>query len=518
MNPHKRNPPGAGPRLLFVATALLLCCSNATASDAPGWRERIRDKIRALSETRSDRPELHPDQVRSLDFVYCRARTAETEAALRVALPGEEEINRFEQNRERMNEEALAMIDDFYGAERSLKALTIRDSDGDGLADYRVSDYYGKFSEGDVDVDGDGIRNLLDSHPYDRTQGGHDDDGDGAPDRAFTDANRNGLPDHVDWQLAGRDAELARIQEGLFRDFRILLVDRDAEFDLPLARAVDDALRRLYGSALAAPAGLPTLRTVAVEHEALLNAQLAEEAGDDTSAQVFYNSQSLIVYDEGRNVRDAIGLLGLLAHEIGHAWHMALDWDFAHPASENARHDFPAPRFVAMMKPFGWTTDGYYDGELQDDLPVRPQFLYTGISEPEFVYRDRTPQDWIEWLEAVYAELGEPEDYLEDAQFVDRGIVGDYSLTSPYEWFGDNVLAYLLVTLEDAALEGLDAQQASVARDRITAALRAIWPGFNHRNIAPETRAFFAKTFPISAEDQALLVRRYIDPVIGRSE
>jgi hypothetical protein len=171
-----------------------------------------------------------------------------------------------------------------------------------------------------------------------------------------------------------------------------------------------------------------------------------------------------------------------------------------------------------MMKPFGWTTDGYYDGELQDDLPVRPQFLYTGISEPEFVYRDRTPQDWIEWLEAVYAELGEPEDYLEDAQFVDRGIVGDYSLTSPYEWFGDNVLAYLLVTLEDTALQGLDAQQASVARDRITAALRAIWPGFNHRNIASDTRAFFAQTFPISAEDQAILVRRYIDPVIGRSE
>jgi hypothetical protein len=518
MNLHTGRRPAIALPVYLVAAATLLCGANAAAADGPGWRERVRDKIRALAETRHDRPELHPDQIRSLEFVYYRARTPEAEAALAVALPDDAEVARFEQTSPRMNDEALAMIDDFYGTERRLKALTIRDSDGDGLADYRVSDYFGKFSEGDVDVDGDGIRNLLDSSPYDRTRGGQDDDGNGTPDRGFVDTNRNGLPDHVDWAIAGRDPELARIQEGLYRDFRILLVERDADFDLPLALAVDDALRRLYGSVLAAPAGMPTLRTIAVEHEALLNAELAEEAGDDTSAQVFYNSQSLIIYDQGRDVRDPIGLIGLLAHELGHAWHMALDWDFAQPARENARNDFPAPRFVSLVKPFGWTSDGYYDGELKDDLPVRPQFLYTGISEPEFVYRDRSPQDWIEWLEAVYEELGQPENYLEDAQFVDRGIVGDYSLTSPYEWFGDNVLAYLLVTLEDAALEGLDARQAAAARERITNSLRAIWPGFNHRNIAPDTRAFFAKTFPIAPADREVMVRRYIEPIIGQGD
>ncbi|HSQ70218.1 MAG TPA: hypothetical protein VLM41_09045 [Steroidobacteraceae bacterium] len=484
-------------------------------SAEPTWRERIREKLRGLGESRRERPELHPEQLRSLEFVYYRAQDPEQRAALAVALPAEDEVAAFVQDRPRMNEEALAMLDDFYGTDERLKALSLRDTDGDGLADYRISDYFGKFSEGDIDVDGDGVRNVFDSHPYDAAKGGRDHDGDGVPDSAFTDRNHNGLPDHVDWAIAGREPELVTLQAGLLRDFNIMLVDRDAGFDLPLARAVDDAIRRLFGHQLAGARGLPTLKTVAVEHTALLTEQLAAEVNDDTSAQALYNSQSLVVYDRGRDVRDPLALLGLLAHEIGHAWHMSLDWDAEHPERENARNDFPAPVFVQTIRPFGWTVDGYFDGELVDELAVRPQFLYSGISEPEFLFRGRTPQDWAEWLNEVYAELGEPEDYLEHDQFVSRRIVGDYSLTSPYEWFCDNLQAYLLVTLEETAVAGLGPEPAASARERITASLRAVWPGYNHRNIAPDVREYFAKTFPITPADRELLAQRYLAPVIA---
>jgi hypothetical protein len=497
----------------WVLLAGLLLPMAAEAGS--NWRERIAEKIRTLREARNDRPELRPDQVASLGYVYYAARTPEQTAALAVTLPDEAEVARFLEQRKTMNEESLAYLDDFYGTENRLKALAIRDTDGDGLADYRVSDYFGKFSEGDVDVDGDGVRNVYDSHPYDKRTGGSDGDGDGIPDAGFVDGNRNGLPDHLDWAAQGRQAEMASIQLGLFRDYKIALVERDAQFDLSLARAVDDAVRRLYRDYFESKEMMPTLRTVAVEHTALLNETVAEEANDETSAQVFSQTQSLTIYDAGRDAEDDLALLGLLAHEIGHCYHMSLDWDYEHPELENARNDFPAPTFVGTVKPFGWTTDGYFDGALTDDLPVRPQFLYSGISEPEFLYKGKPAMDWAEWLNEIYYELGEPDDYLEDERFVSEGIVGDYSLTSPYEWYGDNVLAYLLVTLEGTALTGKDAESAATARQRLTESLRVVWPGFYHRNISPAALTYFSTAFPITAVDRKLLAGRYVDPVIG---
>jgi hypothetical protein len=498
---------------IVLATVLSL---PSVAKAQSNWRDRLKEKIRTFREARSDRPELHPDQIASLEYLYYGARSPEQRVALAVKLPNEAEVSAFLSRRKQMNEEALAYLDDFYGTDNRLKALAVRDSDGDGLADYRISDYFGKFSEGDVDVDGDGVRNVYDSDPYDRGRGGSDSDGDGIPDAGFLDVNENGLPDHIDWAAQGRNPEMAAIQLGLFRDHKIVLVERDAQFDLPLVRAVDDAIRKVYRQYFETRRIMPTLRTVAVEHTALLNEQVAQEANDETSAQVFSQMQSLTVYDAGRETVDAVGLLGLLVHEIGHSYHMSLDWDFAHPQRENARNDFPAPVLVETVRPFGWTTDGYFDAELKDELPVRPQFLYSGISEPEFVYMGKPATDWAEWLNAIYIELGEPENYLEDERFASRGIVGDYSLTSPYEWFGDNVLAYLLRILEAAAIEGMNEQAASVARQRLTNSLRSIWPGFDYRNIGPEARAYFAATFPVLPSDREAMARRYIEPIVKK--
>jgi hypothetical protein len=421
--------------------------------------------------------------------------------------------------REGVESEALDLLDEFYGVRDGLKALAVRDTDGDGILDYRVSDYYGKFSEGDVDVDGDGVRNVYDLAPYDPGRGGRDADGDGVPDSGFVDRNANGLPDHLDWAVHGRDPELAGIQLGLFRDHRIILVERNAEFDLDLARAVDDAVRRILRASFEERAVLPTLRTVAVEKTALLSALLALVAEDTTSAQVFSQTQSLTIYDPGRDVDDLLGLLGLLAHEMGHSYHMALDWDAAHPERENRRTDFPVPHFVETVARFGWSTGEYYHGRFEDELEVRPQFLYTGISEPTFVLKGKAPSEWEGWLTTIYEELGEPEDYLEHASFARAGVVGDYSLSTPYEWYGDNLLAYVVGVLEATASDEIRAKgegEAAVAaaRQAITDSLRAVWPAFYHRNIGPEARAYFGETFPIAVADRRHLVTRYIEPVL----
>lgn len=509
-----------------LLAGLVACGAGLTLAATPAesqtpWQEQILERLRQrLSDPSADRPLLHRQQATSLSHVYFRPTSPEERAALKVRLPGQAEVGRFLAARKGLESEALDLLDEYYGERDDLKALAVRDSDGDGTPDYRVSDYYGKFSEGDVDLDGDGVRNVYDAAPYASSDGGHDDDGDGIPDGGFTDQNTNGIPDHVDWSLQGRDPELSRIQLGLFRDREILLVERGAEFDRPLAQAADDVVRRVFRAPFEVQPVMPTLRTLAVEKTALLHSLLAHLAEDQTSAQVFSQTQSLTVYGPGRDVVDDLGLLGLLAHEMGHSYHMALDWDASRPDLENRRTDFSAPRFVETVAPFGWTTDGWSDGRFEDGLGV--QFLYSGMAEPVFLLKGRPPEEWAGWLNAIYEETGEAEDYLEHPAFAREGVVGDYSLSTPYEWYGDNLLAYLVTVLEETALariaagaEGPEVEAAQgAASQRIVDSLRAIWPAFDHRNIGQEALAYFRETFPIREDDRQLLVDRYIVPII----
>ena len=510
------------PALPILALLALAGAAPSPTTQAPAvdsQRDRLRETLRErLADSTVDRPLLHRQQIASLDHVHYRPYTRERQAALRVKLPDESERARFAEARDGVESPALDLLDEFYGTRDALKALAVRDRDGDKTPDYRVSDYYGKFSEGDIDVDGDGVRNVYDAHPYDPSKGGRDTDGDGTPESGFADRNGNQLPDHVDWSLHKDDPALAEIQLGLFRDHGILLVERDAEFDIPLARAADDAVRRVFRAYFEKNPVLPTLRTIAAERTALLHALLALLAEDETSAQVFSQTQSLTVYDPGRDVEDALGLLGLFAHEIGHSYHMSLDWDASRPDLENRRLDFPTPRFVETVEPFGWTTTGAIEGRFEDALPMPPQFLYTGMAEPAFLYKGRGPEEWEGWLNAIYEELGSPEDYLEHQAFVGEAVVGDYSLSTPYEWYGDNLLAYVIAELEKAALENMAAAgkpraAQEAASQRIVASLRAIWPAFDHRNIGKEAFAYFRETFPIREDDLQLLVDRYIDPI-----
>jgi hypothetical protein len=455
-----------------------------------------------------DHPLLRWQQARSVNMVFHAGQSG-------VNLPDEIETELYLRLREHTESEALDYLDELYGRRDDLKALALRDSDSNGIPDFRASDYYGKFMEGDIDVDGDGVRNLFDADPLDSLRGGDDANGDGIPDTGFADVNANGLPDHIDWSLE-EDSERATIQLGLFRDHKILLVDRNARFDTALARAADDTIRRVFRAYFDEHRTLPTLRTIAVERTALLSAVLAAIEEDDTSAQVFSQTQSLIVYDPGRNTDVALGLLGLFVHEMGHSYHMSLDFDANDVLGENGRTDFPAPNFVALVKTFGWTSSEYYDGELGAGLELVPRFVYMGTSEPEFLFREETPEAWEAWIEDVYEELNQSPDYLSQEEVVSFGIVSDYALNSPYEWYGDNFIAYVVSVLEEEALTrfGSDEDALVAARLLVDAALRSVWPGFYHRNLAPDVRAYFEATFPITASDRRLLAHRYIDPIL----
>ena len=512
------------PIKLFYLISIILLCFPAYGDGVPFWRQLIEKRLEKIRAGEVNAPLLNRQQIRSLAYAYYRATEGQSLSdsnPLHVALPVGEELEAYRILYEQSDSEALDYLDELYGRRDDLKALALRDSDGDGLPDYRVSDYFGKFMEGDIDVDGDGIRNIYDSHPYDRSKGGQDTDGDGAPDRAgsYTDVNANGLPDHLDWSIHKDDQDMAGIQQRMFDQHRVILVERNALFDLELAQAADDAINKVLRGYFEQSPVLPTLRTIAVEKTALLGRLLAAVVEDDTSAQVFSQSQSLTVYDVGRDVPYNIGLLGLLVHELGHNYHMALDFEANDLLSENGRTDFPAPNFVKLIEPFGWIQHSYYSGSFEEELPVVPRFAYTGISEPLFLFNGLTPEQWDEWLWKTYEELGQPADYLEQPDFSERAIVSDYSLTTPYEWYGDSLLAYLVVVLEQEALARLEREgrqsEVESAKQKITEAIREIWPGFYHRNITPALVTYFEQVFPLSPEDRKFLAERYMHPLIG---
>ncbi len=395
--------------------------------------------------------------------------------------------------------EESTLLLELFGDQPDLLVYATRDSDGDGIHDFRVSDYYGKFLEGDVDLDGDGVRNVVDDAPYDPARGGQDTDDDGLPDPGtFLDENENGVPDDLDWGLDEDRSAAAEIQRSLFVDRRLLLVDRSARFDDRLARSVYDVVTRVLD---AVPGPLPAaLRVVAAEEECLLY----PEEDTETHAMAISHTQTLVVYRSGIDL-SGIAQLGLLLHELAHHHQFALD--FGDLAEENRRVYFPAPNFLARMVPFGWTADPL-PPEQRGDVPglFAPHYVMT---EPAYAWRGEAPEAWAAWLESIYGEVGDG--YLRDPRVTELAIVGAYSLLNPFEWHSDSVLAYLFVEIENWIAHNPDSVRA-VPQD-LRRAAREAWPSFRYTNLAPEVREHFRRVLPLRDEDLAYFARRYVAPV-----
>jgi len=384
----------------------------------------------------------------------------------------------------------------YYGDELDLLALATRDSDGDGVHDFRVSDYHGKLLEGDVDLDGDGVRNLLDAAPYDPARGGRDADGDGAPDAGtFGDENANGVPDAADWAREGtRPAAAARQRELFLRD-GILLVDRSETFDDALSRSVYDVMTRILDD-------LPRER-LAVESECLL----VPEEDSVTNAMMISQTQTLVVYRSGLELAP-LPQLGLLLHELAHG--VQFSFDFQDLPTENRRVHFPAPTFLALMVHFGWD----WEPLAPEEIPPPPA-LFTPhylLLEPRYTWRGEPPEDWQAWLDALSEEVDDP---LTDPRTMEAGIVGAYSLSNPFEWHSDSVLAYLFVEVERWVAAHPEATRARP--EDVRRAAREAWPDFRYANLAPEVRRHFRRVLPLADEDLAYFVRTYLEPGLRRS-
>jgi hypothetical protein len=390
---------------------------------------------------------------------------------------------------------------ELYGNDAELLAYATRDSDNDGVLDFRISEYRGKFFEGDIDLDGDGIRNVYDSAPYDPRVGGVDQNRDGIPDKpgSFADRDGDGIPDHLDWSRR-KSEPLPELQSKLFRDYGVILVERSSRFTPELVQAVDDTLRFVFRERIS------TLRTIAVEEQLLIDPDLGD------NGFMLAQTQTLTICTKSLEGAEPIVLLGLVIHEVAHAWQLAQDFDESHLAEENVKMHFPPGHFTRSLERYGWKVDR---GTLEEGYRHRLYWPHFYATSPRYMYRGSSPHEWATWFEDVRAESG-PE-FLRNSPAVTWGMVGPYSLTSPWEWHADHLMAALYNRMDRGVSEHDNRTYRNIAgllRTAMLDAVQAQWSRYDYRNaVGTSVDRELGRRFAVTQEEIEILVDRYVIPL-----
>ena len=382
-----------------------------------------------------------------------------------------------------------ALLTELYPEDSELWAYAIRDTDGDGVHDFRVSDYFGRFLEGDTDIDGDNLDNALDPSPF------------------TADTNEQAqLPAEADWAAAGKPRSMTKTQKKLLGNHRVLLVDRSASFTPALARAVDDALTRVYRSIFGGKGMLSTLRIISTEESSLLYADAEEGSGD--FAQVLAATQTMEIYRPGIDAPPVIQL-GFRVHEIGHNIQFEMDFDARRQEEIMRRNVFVAEHFHDLVTDYGWTTVAYEADPETDFTLFRPQYISPDAYS--YLYYEETPEEWAEWLGDIYAEVGE-DDYLTDPRLLELYILGDYSVSGPWEWYSDHLIAYVYIAMIDSLKDQCEEWSWDMLRHSFQEDIvRQAWPYFRFENArgAP-IQDYLAETFPLEPNDVDYLAEYYL--------
>lgn len=484
--------------ILLLLLLVYSCMSGVSYSPAAEDPSDAAEELGA--NERSD------EQRRSLTYMFYRGNAPPPK-------PSARELRRLEHNLAEAPQVEVDELRALYGHDDELLAYAGRDTDRDGVLDYRISHYCGKFFEGDIDLDGDGIRNVFDVAPYNRRVGGVDTNRDGTPDKpgTFADADGDKIPDHIDWstlapaqlgdqlgdQLGERQAEQ---QEGLFRDFGVILVERSSSFSPALVQAIDDTLRLVFRRPM------PTLRTVAVEHQLLISPDLGD------NGLMVAQTQTLTVYTKAIAGADPLIVFGLFVHETDHAWQLAQDFDVKNLRAENKRIHYPPGKFTASLKRFGWEAKDDTLGEGHHHRLYWPHFYATS---PTYLYRGSAPNEWAAWFEDVEAESGR--DFLRNSPAVTWGMVGPYSLTSPWEWHADQLMASVYNRIDRGIGENHNRPYrniASLLRARMLQVVRGQWYRYDYRNAAGTSiDRELGKQFELTPAEIDTLIERYVIPL-----
>jgi hypothetical protein len=144
----------------------------------------------------------------------------------------------------------------------------------------------------------------------------------------------------------------------------------------------------------------------------------------------------------------------------------------------------------------------------------RPQ--YVSPDSYGYLYRDKTLEEWAEWLADIFAEVGE-DAYLSDPRLVETNVLGDYSLAGPWEWYSDHLIAYVYLAMIDSLRDDCEAADWDTLRRSFQAdVVEAYWPYFRFENArgAP-IQKHLAETFPLHQDDVEYLAGYYLGDLVA---
>jgi hypothetical protein len=186
---------------------------------------------------------------------------------------------------------------------------TWRDYDGDGLSD-RL----------DWDMDGDGVANLVDQYPFNEKLWG-------------LDTNRNGLPDFVDLSLAKdpRDKSVAPLQEAIFRETRVVVIQGSARF----SEAEWQALQEIVTSE-------QLTKKIRFSHLKALVKYDRNSQVDLRRADFDAHWQQMNLYENDEHAASLLSFRGSVIHEFGHVHALENPADFMAFSSRFASWSSPS--------------------------------------------------------------------------------------------------------------------------------------------------------------------------------
>ena len=430
--------------LYFTSILCLASCMNAAKSHSHQSSEDLPDsdpfpleqtlghEVTALKRTPEDLARLQLDQ---LSRIFSQDHAAPLVDIVNSTKPPSFAPNNFEQ----------ALLSALYQKRFGYYELAHRDQDGDGVPDFSVDEYLGKFFELDTDIDGDGIDNYFDSDPYDPNKGGVDTNGDGIPDRDFLDVNHNGIPDHVDFAILGRNPEVAAAQKRIFDRYKILLVERDIAFTPSLTQAIEFSLDEVYGKQIAAISGgaRSWIRVIVAEKNVLLD----YDESNATYAITDPYTKSVVFYEPTVLAAGPIQT-AVAVHEFAHAFQFMVD--HFEKSKKNVTPQI-GEKFIDLIKAYGWRITA----DQQKPLPFTAihGFWDEAKSKYTFAYKDKTTDEWEKLLSArrqEYTKNPPPTGhYLEAADLAPYHIVNDYALTSVYEFHSEAATAAFWISVQD---------------------------------------------------------------------
>lgn len=356
--------------------------------------------------------------------------------------------------------EQAALLEKAFPHDERLQAIAIRDRDQDGIKDYRIT-RCGEFRENDPDADCDGIPNVLDDSP----NGSVATPGQSCaaePDwhRVTDDRNGNGLPDYLDWRVLNRSGggkRPAEVQEGLFRDYGILLVDRRRRMPAAVAVELDHVIRDVFRGQVTA--GFAPLRVITTDRSVCGDGDTYGWASPENST-VFFMPATLRL--------SPIMRLEILAHELTHTTQYAMDFSVADLLGYRTQNRYEASHFLDFARSLGWTAVA--------PAPSRPPYALVAWlcadddESPELRYLGQPPEDWqADW------------DRITPTEQKAKHMVDSYAFSDAWEWHAEYSAAFVLNELLHAAGRICTLSQAASLRRHLRDDMTADWD-YHHEN------------------------------------